>query len=71
MNEAFTAREQQVLRLVAKAKANREIADELGMLVSTLDTHLASIKARAGLGKGARPLTVYAVRWADAQGVAA
>jgi DNA-binding NarL/FixJ family response regulator len=46
----MTARELQVLRLVAAGKSNAEIADSLVMSVRTAERHLANIYAKLGTG---------------------
>jgi DNA-binding NarL/FixJ family response regulator len=44
----FTGREMEILRLVSTGKHNREIADELGVSVHTVDRHLANIFSKIG-----------------------
>jgi len=46
---ALSARELEVLRLVARGRNNREIADDLVLSVATVKTHLASVLAKLGL----------------------
>jgi DNA-binding NarL/FixJ family response regulator len=41
--EPLTAREEQVLAVVARGRTNREIADELFITLSTVKTHLTSL----------------------------
>ena len=48
-NHNLTNREQEVLKLVAQAKTNKEISDELYITDSTLDTHLHNIYHKLGL----------------------
>jgi DNA-binding NarL/FixJ family response regulator len=43
---ALTARERDVLRLLAQGKANKEIAAELGIGAKTVKTHVSSILAK-------------------------
>jgi DNA-binding NarL/FixJ family response regulator len=42
----ITPRELDVLRLLARGKANKELAAELGMSVRTAETHHANIMAK-------------------------
>ncbi|MCE7003206.1 LuxR C-terminal-related transcriptional regulator [Kibdelosporangium philippinense] len=44
----LTAREQDVLRCLAKAYDNDEIADELGIAVRTVNRHLEAIRGKLG-----------------------
>ena len=46
--EALTAREEEVLLVVARGLTNPEIADELHISLSTVKTHLASLMAKLG-----------------------
>jgi DNA-binding CsgD family transcriptional regulator/pimeloyl-ACP methyl ester carboxylesterase len=45
---AFTGREVEILRLVSAGKHNKEIAQELGVSVHTVDRHLANIFSKIG-----------------------
>jgi two-component system response regulator NreC len=47
--EVLTAREQQVLRLVALGRTSQDIADELGISVKTVEGHRANLMAKLGL----------------------
>lgn len=49
INHNLTAREQEVLKLVAQAKTNKEITEELFIADCTLDTHLHNIYKKLGL----------------------
>ena len=49
VNHNLTEREQEVLKLVAQAKTNKEIAEELFIADCTLDTHLHNIYKKLGL----------------------
>ncbi|CAN5736310.1 response regulator transcription factor [soil metagenome] len=46
--EAVTGREEEVLVAVARGRTNVEIADELHISLSTVKTHLASLRAKLG-----------------------
>ena len=56
-----TPREVEVIRLLAKGKANKEIAALLGITVRTVETHRAKIMLKLGLHSLAE-LVHYAVR---------
>jgi DNA-binding NarL/FixJ family response regulator len=56
-----TPREVQIIRLLAEGKANKEIADELGITVRTVETHRAKIMLKLGLHSLAE-LIHYAIR---------
>lgn len=60
----LTAREIQVLRLIAQGKSNQEIADELGISVRTAERHISTIYEKIGaFGKTARAaVTAYAFK---------
>ena len=64
--EPLTPRERDVLRLVAEAANNGEIADELGISLRTVETHLASIYGKLGV-RG----RLEAVLWAVGTGIEA
>ena len=49
INHNLTAREQEVLKLVAQGKTNKEIREELYIADCTLDTHLHNIYKKLGL----------------------
>lgn len=49
MREALTARETEILRLVAKGHANRRIAEDLEVSEVTVKTHVSSILSKLGL----------------------
>jgi DNA-binding NarL/FixJ family response regulator len=59
--EPLSAREQEVLRLLAEGKSNKEVASRLGISVRTAETHRASILRKAGIGSLAG-LVRYALR---------
>jgi len=54
----FTPREQQVIRLVKQAKANKEIAFELGLTEGTVKVYLCSIFRKTGV-KNRTELALY------------
>jgi DNA-binding NarL/FixJ family response regulator len=62
----LTARERQILQLIAEAKSNREIATLLDVSVNTVAVHRANIMERLGLHKTAE-LVLYAIRTGIAQ----
>lgn len=47
--EAFTPRELEVLRRVAQGRSNQEIADDLGIGVKTVKTHVSSLLGKLSL----------------------
>ena len=57
----LTDREKQVVRLVADGMSSREIADQLGLSVKTVDTHRANIMEKLGIHSSAE-LVKYAIR---------
>jgi two-component system, NarL family, response regulator LiaR len=46
--EAVTAREAELLRLVAKGLSNREVAEQLGITEATVRTHLTRLFGKLG-----------------------
>jgi DNA-binding NarL/FixJ family response regulator len=63
IREDVSPREMEVLRLLARGYANREIAAELGISVKTVDTHKAN-----GMGKLGMSSRIDLVRFAILQG---
>lgn len=57
----LTAREQEVLALVADGKTNKEVAEELFISVKTVDTHKMNILDKLGLRNTAE-LVKYAIK---------
>lgn len=57
----LTAREREVVRLLAEGKSNKEVADALGVSVRTAETHRASLLRKLGLTSLA-DLVRYAIR---------
>lgn len=55
---SLTARESQVLALVAEGKSNQEIADALHLGVTTVKTHVANLMSKTGCDNRVR-LAVY------------
>ena len=49
INHNLTAREQEILKLVAQAKTNTQIAEELYIAETTVHTHLLNIYKKLGL----------------------
>lgn len=65
--EALTDREVEVLQLIGKGLSTRQVADQLGLSVKTIETHRENIKQKLKLENAAQ-LIQYAVRFAaDAQ----
>jgi pimeloyl-ACP methyl ester carboxylesterase/DNA-binding CsgD family transcriptional regulator len=59
--ERLTARELQVLRLVAAGSTNKDIASALGVAVSTLERHLVNLYTKIG-ARGRADAIAYALR---------
>jgi DNA-binding NarL/FixJ family response regulator len=60
-HESLTAREREVLALVARGRANKAIAFELGVAEKTVKTHVGNILAKLGLSDRTQA-ALYAVR---------
>jgi DNA-binding NarL/FixJ family response regulator len=58
---SLTGREREVLRLIAQGLKNREIAEDLGIAVKTVETHRTKIMQKLDLHNSAE-LTAYALR---------
>ena len=56
----LTAREVEILRLVARGLTNRQLAEQLGVSTRTVDAHLRSIYAKLGI-KSRSAATRYAI----------
>ena len=56
----LSAREKDVLRLIAGGKINKEIADELCISINTVITHRKNISTKLGI-KSASGLSLYAM----------
>jgi two-component system response regulator NreC len=59
--ESLTAREKEVLALLARGYTNQQIADEFVLSVRTVETHRAHIMEKLGL-RGRAELVKYAMR---------
>ena len=59
--ERLTAREMDVLRLVAKGKSNKEIADTLIVSEKTIKTHVSNILSKLHLADRTQA-AIYALR---------
>ena len=59
--EQLTARERQVLQLIAESKTNREVADALGIAVKTVETHRARLMRKLDI-HDQTTLVKYALR---------
>jgi DNA-binding CsgD family transcriptional regulator len=57
----LTPREIQVLGLVASGLANKQVADDLGLAVATVERHVANIYTKIG-ARGRVDATAYAIR---------
>ena len=57
----LSERESDVLRLVARGEANKQIARELGIAPSTVKSHVGSLMSKLGLGSRTQ-LALYAAR---------
>jgi DNA-binding NarL/FixJ family response regulator len=60
-HDGLTEREMQVLRLLAAGEANRQVADQLGIAVGTVERHRANIMLKLGLHTRT-DLIKYAIR---------
>jgi DNA-binding NarL/FixJ family response regulator len=58
---SLTAREREVLRLIAQGLKNREIADSLSIAIKTVETHRTKIMQKLDLHNSAE-LATYAIR---------
>jgi NarL family two-component system response regulator LiaR len=61
MVEQLTAREMDVLRLIAKGKSNKEIADNLIVSEKTIKTHVSNILSKLHLADRTQ-VAIYALR---------
>jgi DNA-binding NarL/FixJ family response regulator len=61
VHDGLTAREMEVLRLVASERSNREIAEELVLSVRTVERHVTNLYAKIG-ARGKADATAYAFR---------
>jgi NarL family two-component system response regulator LiaR len=61
VDSPLTAREQEVLTLIARGRANKAIAFELGVAEKTVKTHVSSILAKLGVTDRTQA-ALYAVR---------
>ena len=57
----LTAREVEVLRLIAAGRTNKEIADELVLSLATVERHNSNIYAKIG-ARGRTDATAYALK---------
>lgn len=60
-SEKLSARERQIVRLLAEGKSNKENALALGVSIRTIETHRATIMRKLGVGSFA-DLVRYAIR---------
>jgi DNA-binding NarL/FixJ family response regulator len=59
--DPLTAREKEVLRLIAQGRSNLQIADELVLSVRTVERHITNLYAKIG-AHGKAEATAYALR---------
>ena len=62
-----TSREAQVLERIVAGRLNKQIADDLGISIKTVEAHRASLKTKLKVGD-ATHLVREAVRWVESQG---
>jgi len=58
MDSEISAREVEVLRLIAKGKSNKEIASHLGIVEGTVKAHLANIFSKLGAVDRAQAMAI-------------
>ena len=58
--DGLTSREVEILQLVANGLTNRQLADQLGVSIRTVDAHLRSVYAKLNV-KSRSAATRYAV----------
>jgi two-component system NarL family response regulator len=58
LQATLSTREVEVLRLIAQGKANKEIADQLGLSVPTVKTHITHILEKLGAPDRTRAVTM-------------
>lgn len=58
LHATLSTRETEVLQLVARGKANKEIADELGLSIPTVKTHIAHILEKLDAPDRTRAVTI-------------
>ncbi len=58
--DTLTAREREILKLIAEGYKNREIADDLCLSVKTVDKHRANLMKKLGL-HNVQALTAFAI----------
>ena len=61
VGDTLTAREREIVQLLAEGRGNKEVADELAISVKTVETHRAAVMRKLGIGSLA-DLVRYAVR---------
>ncbi len=59
--ELLSAREREVLQLIAEGKSNKEVASVLNLSLHTIETHRANILQKLNL-HGTPELILYAIR---------
>ncbi len=61
LREAISAREETVLKLIARGLSNKEIAADLGLSVNTVERHISNTYRKIG-ARGRAEATAYALR---------
>ncbi len=59
--EALTAREREILQMIAEGQANKDVANKLNLSLYTVETHRGNILQKLGL-RSAAEVVLYAVR---------
>jgi DNA-binding NarL/FixJ family response regulator len=59
--QKFTLRETTVIRLICQQQTNREIADQLGLSIRTVESHREKIQEKTG-AKNSVGVVIYAIR---------
>jgi DNA-binding NarL/FixJ family response regulator len=60
--ELLSDRELEVLEMIGEGQGSREMAEQLGVSIKTIESHREHIKAKLGLA-GASELVRYAINW--------
>ena len=63
MSEALTAAEMQALRLICADKSNAEIGEILNIRVSTVKSHVSSVRSKLGVNRSSETRTAAKKLW--------